>query len=533
MSLTKVSYSMISGAPVNVLDFGADPTGVADSTAAIQAALDVGGMVYLPDGVYKLNSAPVSSPGTRSSLGIKSNTTFFGTGTLLSTYVNPGDSDGANLIVANDSSGSISNVVIDGITLKTNLSVTIYNYHMINFIQPCNNITVRNCTLKDFTYWGITFTALGIYNVLVDNNRIYGSRSTGIWVGYEAANIIITNNIVDGTTAGTYGSVDDRIIVANHDTATLSTVRTKNVIIANNICIYTDAKGISVGSIQDCVIDSNVIDTCRLPIMTIQDAVITLGNDNIIISNNAIRNSLVNAAFIALDRFAFWLQGANNTKVTGNTLKFDDATVPMWRSLIYSNNSSNLSVENNYFQLADTSGAWPGSPRLAVYYSGSSSFYFNNNEIRSETEDDLFTTGIDASSAEIEIKNNSLRNLVYEGTFLVFVASLRGNIENNRFTNGFYRGIQCSNSLTSLVIRNNDFDNPGPDAGSGVNGVRCIELLGAANTYRGVVIENNNEYDTRNPAPAFVFDVIFYVQNAANFNNVANDNTEQNNTNRR
>ena len=40
MSLTKTSYSMIRGAPANVVDFGADPTGVADSTAAIQAALD-------------------------------------------------------------------------------------------------------------------------------------------------------------------------------------------------------------------------------------------------------------------------------------------------------------------------------------------------------------------------------------------------------------------------------------------------------------------------------------------------------------
>ncbi len=40
MSLTKVSYSMIDGAATNVLDYGADPTGVADSTTAIQDALN-------------------------------------------------------------------------------------------------------------------------------------------------------------------------------------------------------------------------------------------------------------------------------------------------------------------------------------------------------------------------------------------------------------------------------------------------------------------------------------------------------------
>jgi hypothetical protein len=55
MSLTKVSYSMISGAPYNVLDYGADPTGVADSTAAFQAAIGAYGDnrdIYIPAGIY-------------------------------------------------------------------------------------------------------------------------------------------------------------------------------------------------------------------------------------------------------------------------------------------------------------------------------------------------------------------------------------------------------------------------------------------------------------------------------------------------
>jgi hypothetical protein len=40
MSLTKASYSMITGAPVNVLDFGAVGNGVTDDTAAVQAAFN-------------------------------------------------------------------------------------------------------------------------------------------------------------------------------------------------------------------------------------------------------------------------------------------------------------------------------------------------------------------------------------------------------------------------------------------------------------------------------------------------------------
>jgi parallel beta-helix repeat protein len=63
MSLTKASYSMITGAPVNVLDRGADPTGVADSTSAIQSAINTGRPVYFPSGTYKVTST-ISYTGT-------------------------------------------------------------------------------------------------------------------------------------------------------------------------------------------------------------------------------------------------------------------------------------------------------------------------------------------------------------------------------------------------------------------------------------------------------------------------------------
>lgn len=56
MALTKVSYSMIEGATVNVLDFGAVGDNVADDTAAIQAAINSisNGVVYFPVGTYKI-----------------------------------------------------------------------------------------------------------------------------------------------------------------------------------------------------------------------------------------------------------------------------------------------------------------------------------------------------------------------------------------------------------------------------------------------------------------------------------------------
>lgn len=55
MSLTRVSYSLITGASANVLDYGADPTGAADSTAAINSAIATGRRVRIPAGTYKCN----------------------------------------------------------------------------------------------------------------------------------------------------------------------------------------------------------------------------------------------------------------------------------------------------------------------------------------------------------------------------------------------------------------------------------------------------------------------------------------------
>jgi hypothetical protein len=64
MSLTKATYSMIQGAPVNVQDFGAKGNGITNDSPAIQAAYNYlmtvgGGTMYIPGTAngYKLNTS--------------------------------------------------------------------------------------------------------------------------------------------------------------------------------------------------------------------------------------------------------------------------------------------------------------------------------------------------------------------------------------------------------------------------------------------------------------------------------------------
>jgi hypothetical protein len=65
MALTKSTYRMLDGDIANVNDYGADPTGIADSTAAFTAALSASRNVYIPNGTYLISQITISQNGTQ------------------------------------------------------------------------------------------------------------------------------------------------------------------------------------------------------------------------------------------------------------------------------------------------------------------------------------------------------------------------------------------------------------------------------------------------------------------------------------
>lgn len=166
MSLTKVTYSMISGAYVNVLDFGADPTGVADSAAAIQAACDFAWnvpastgrkVVYFPNGEYRVNTtitiAGISLLGESMSGSVIK---YYGSNACLSV------STGENWIY---------NLLFNGSNADAGSSVGIQYNTTIRH-------TLRFCTIRDF-YRGIKIQGTASFNNLFSENSFY---SNGIHV---------------------------------------------------------------------------------------------------------------------------------------------------------------------------------------------------------------------------------------------------------------------------------------------------------------------------------------------------------------
>jgi hypothetical protein len=105
---------MIDGAVANVLDFGAVGDGVANDTAAIQAALDaVDGCVFIPEGRYKITSA----------LTVPARVSIAGTGRM--SIIAPDSCDGFTFAAGNTNGGrSFRDFAIIGTGTSADTAIT-------------------------------------------------------------------------------------------------------------------------------------------------------------------------------------------------------------------------------------------------------------------------------------------------------------------------------------------------------------------------------------------------------------------------
>lgn len=217
MSLTKVSYSMIEGASFNVVDYGADPTGVNDSTAAIQATIDAagasgGGMVYFPSGDYKLLSA-VTVGHERITLYANNDASI-----IISSLTNNG------IVVGN--SGAITNlIVIDG--LRFDRPTKSNNGAAVKMVRTGYS-TVKNCVFK--------------------NSRF------GVEVKTHNDSLTIQNNtFLEGTY---FGVLENN---TNETWANDLTIRGNFFWHVEEAAVYMSADGVGVASVGDTYIEDNVI----------------------------------------------------------------------------------------------------------------------------------------------------------------------------------------------------------------------------------------------------------------------------------
>jgi hypothetical protein len=142
MALTKVTYSMIQGACVNVLDYGAVADGVTNDAAAITAAVATGKNVYLPRGTYYYN--------TNTPTQLNSNQTIFGDGsgqTIIKTGTDSAGSYGA-LYAASKNFVGVHSMTLDGNSTVSGVAVG-GNRSLLRF-SACNDVSLYDIEIKNY-----------------------------------------------------------------------------------------------------------------------------------------------------------------------------------------------------------------------------------------------------------------------------------------------------------------------------------------------------------------------------------------------
>ena len=224
MALTKVSYSMITGAPFNVLDFGANTTpGTTDMSVALQAAVTAavaaGGRVYMPAGTYLITdtiTCPVKTMIVgehRSMSGIDNGTKILFQPTSLKSLFSTGPTgtfkDGyafENLYVVGNSTDASGNSFRAFDLIKviksrfTNLNITGFRVSF-RVEASINNrfefIQMANSYLYNIHYTG-DYATTDVWEQCYITNAPIGVQTDGISIGIRFSNCLFE-------TLATYG----------------------------------------------------------------------------------------------------------------------------------------------------------------------------------------------------------------------------------------------------------------------------------------------------------------------------------------
>jgi parallel beta-helix repeat protein len=276
MALTKVSFSMITGASANVLDYGAVGDGTTDDTAAIQAAINAvnaagGGTVFFPDPsvAYRITS-PISIFSFLTLQGQSKNTRIF------RDFV-----DGFAILAIQK-----SQVIIDSLYIySTTPSVT----------SPSGGIGFQE----------------GAYNV-VTNVDVVGMRQYGIWM-YDSSYNTIDNCRFQGW-IGTYQQDSCDIAVLNESNWNT---------ISNNKCDGGGDHGILV---QDTYVGAQptgnkVIGNTVSAHTAYGIAVYVTNNYNTktLVMNNEVRD-IIGSSLSGASGAGIYIQSAGGTVCSGNTV---------------------------------------------------------------------------------------------------------------------------------------------------------------------------------------------------------------------
>ena len=329
MSLTKVSYSMISGAPKSVLDYGADNTGNVDCLSAFQAAAVGGGHIYIPEGTYKLSGYVNLESNTHLTINgtiviqqssqvvdyypggfdayIKENILVDGAGTITCQYLK----DVADSVWLTSFGDQVKTVGFAAHVLFracTNCTVRDINFHKsqggvwINAADPVASPTWDFVPIPGHTYGSNNSIENVTANFVINashairqqyypkliNSHCYRSGDGGMYMQYCYHGLIDGNQRVSPYGDGT--SYTPALL--QNDSQGISIEASSYIIVSNNLVVGFLETGIDVKSNStDVLVTGNIVKDCQIMSITARGGDVVYGtNTSITIVGNEIKN---------------------------------------------------------------------------------------------------------------------------------------------------------------------------------------------------------------------------------------------------
>lgn len=444
-----VLFDPLDAGIVSVKDFGARGDGVTDDTAAIQAAVNTGKNVIIPEATnYYYTTATIN---------LLSNQIISGEGAK--SQIRISNSVATNNVIA---ATNRSNVVVRDLAVyATGGSGSISQAGGIAFIG-CSHSAVENCLVENHRGNGVNLfnsnncKVVGntFLNSPVQNGDTNNLAGADIYVGYSSSNNIVTNNLCASGNATGIG---------------LQSV-------------------VGVDKVNDNIVDSNIVQNCKgYGILAYRNDDTSTPSQEVkrnVISNNTVRNITGTILSLVTGQYNFgsgiYLQGAEHCTVVGNTVENTHSgsvviTELLAPGAIGMTNSSSAVIANNTINEPKFVGIYIGDPNNFGIINGST--IVEGNEIRNVPN----RSGIKIiNRGNVAIRNNTVSNVdggpgiwvantlttrknitiignhVFDITNTGIVVDFAENVivANNLINTVGIHGVGCSNSNT-ISINNN------------------------------------------------------------------------------
>jgi parallel beta-helix repeat protein len=288
---------------VSVKDFGAVGDGVTDDTAAIQAALNTGKNVFIPNGTYVVDPDTSVSPVSNQRITLEQEAVL---------QASASSSSGVYSVIR---IFGVSDVIVEGGTVigdrATHIGV-LGESGMGIYVADSSGITIRDVETRDCwgdgIYVGGTGTTGKSTNVRIENVRSDNNRRQGLTIAAAYSVVVDGGSFTNTNGTAPAAGIDiepnpgkgevENVVVQNarcsgnngHGIAVSQTI-CKNVKLVNNTCVLNGLSGIQSAYIgSDLLVSGNTVTDNTEHGVNIQgdNAYVTR---EIIIDNNTVKNN--------------------------------------------------------------------------------------------------------------------------------------------------------------------------------------------------------------------------------------------------